>query len=127
MNDQDVHENGQENQDCPTKRLSFYHTARKVLLASIGAMALAQDEIEEFVNRLIERGELAESEGRKLIDEVKAHRQNKFEKAENLMADRLEKMLKRINIPTKADMDGLSESIASLSRKLDELADQQGK
>ncbi|HMN14124.1 MAG TPA: phasin family protein [Bellilinea sp.] len=127
MNDQDVQENDQENEDYPTQRLSFYHTARKVLLASIGAVALAQDEIEEFVNRMIERGELAENEGRKLMDEVKAYRQNKFEKAENLMTGRLENMLKRINIPTKADIDSLSERIASLSRKLDELADQQGK
>ena len=33
--------------------------ARKILLASIGAVSLAQEEIENFVNHLVERGEPA--------------------------------------------------------------------
>ncbi len=32
--------------------------ARKVLLASIGAVALAQEEVEDFVHKLVERGEI---------------------------------------------------------------------
>ena len=39
----------------------FFDAARRVMLASIGAIALAQDEIEEFINRLVERGEIAEN------------------------------------------------------------------
>ena len=44
--------------------------ARKVLMASIGVVALAQEEIEDFVNRLIDRGEIAEKDGRKLVSDV---------------------------------------------------------
>ncbi|HEX9115766.1 MAG TPA: poly(hydroxyalkanoate) granule-associated protein, partial [Anaerolineae bacterium] len=43
---------------------------RKVLLASIGAVALAQDEVEDFVNKLVDRGQIAEKDGRKLIKDV---------------------------------------------------------
>ena len=55
-------------------RNQMIEMARKVLLASVGAVALAQDEVEAFVNRLIERGEIAEKDGRKLINEIgRAH------------------------------------------------------
>ena len=43
---------------------------RKVLLASIGGVALAQDEIGKFLNRMVERGEIAEKDARKLMDEA---------------------------------------------------------
>lgn len=105
----------------------LYNTARKILLASVGAMALAQDEIEDFLNKLIERGELAESDGRKLMDEIKERRRTSLGRAEDRLTSRLESMLKHLNIPTKAEMESLSEKIAALSRKLDEMIDQQDK
>ncbi|HEB65380.1 MAG TPA: poly(hydroxyalkanoate) granule-associated protein, partial [Chloroflexi bacterium] len=40
------------------ERGTLYEAARKVLMAGIGAVALAQDEAENFVNKLVERGEL---------------------------------------------------------------------
>ena len=55
---------------------------RKVLLASIGAVALAQDEIEDFVNKLVERGEIAEKDGKKLVRDLKERRKKESEKAE---------------------------------------------
>lgn len=105
----------------------LYNTARKILLASVGAMALAHDEIEDFLNKLIERGELAESDGRKLMDEIREHRRTNLGRAEDRLTSRLESMLKHLNIPTKAEMESLSEKIAVLSKKLDEMIDHQDK
>lgn len=105
----------------------LFQTARKVLLASVGAMALAQDEIEDFLNRLIERGEIAEADGRKLIHEIKERRKANIGRAEDLFSSRMDAMIKRMNIPTKADIDTLSEKIATLSKKMDEIIEQQGK
>lgn len=100
-------------------------TARKVLLAGIGAVALAQEEIEEFVNRLIERGEIAEKDGRKLINEMVEKRKKKAEEtakdAESHLDKRIESIVKRMNIPTKSDIDALSAKITTLTKKVDEL------
>ena len=68
-------------------QLPFFHTARKVLLASIGAAALAQDEVEDFINRLIERGEIAEKDGRCLMHEVMEKRKGRFSKVEDEAAE----------------------------------------
>ena len=37
---------------------------RKVLQAGVGAFALTKDEVEDFVSKLVERGEIAEQDGR---------------------------------------------------------------
>jgi len=95
--------------------------ARKVLLAGIGAVALAQDEIEDFVNRLVERGEIAEKDGRKLVREVMDKRKKEAEKAEDEVSKRVEEVLDRMSVPTKADIEALGDKIAALSKKVDEL------
>lgn len=95
--------------------------ARKVLLAGIGAVALAQDEVEDFVNRLVERGEIAEKDGRKLVREVMDRRKKEAEKAEDEVSKRVEEVLDRMNVPTKADIEALGDKIAALSKKVDEL------
>jgi poly(hydroxyalkanoate) granule-associated protein len=96
-------------------------TARKVLLAGIGAMALAQEDIEKFVNRLVERGEIAEKDGKKLVREVMDKRKKQAEKAEDEVNKRIETVMERMNVPSKADIDALSEKITALSKKVDEL------
>ena len=99
----------------------FLDAARKVLLATIGAVALAQEEIEDFVDCLIERGEIAGKEGKKLIGEVKDKRKKGTEKAEEELNKRIENVLSRMSVPSKADIESLSEKITALSKKIDEL------
>ncbi len=103
------------------ERSPMFDMARKVLLASIGAVALAQDEVENFVNKLVERGEVAEQDGRKLVREIMEKRRKQAEQAETEMDKRMEEMLNRMNVPTKADIDALSAKISALSKKVDEL------
>lgn len=99
----------------------LFEAVRKVLLAGIGAIALAQEEIEEFVNRLVERGEIAEKDGRKLVREVMDKRKKETEKAEDEVTRRVEGVLDRMSVPSKADIELLSQKISELSKKVDEL------
>ncbi|MCI0520060.1 MAG: phasin family protein [Chloroflexi bacterium] len=103
------------------ERKPLFDLARKVVLASIGAVALAQEEVEDFVNRLIERGEIAEKDGRKLVREVMDKRKKDAEKAEDEIGKRIEDVLDHMSVPTKADIDALGEKIAALAKKIEEL------
>ena len=103
------------------ERNPLVEAVRKVLLAGIGAVALAQEEIEDFVNKLVERGEIAEKDGKKLIHEVMERRKKETDKAEDEIAKRVEDVLDRMNVPTKSDIEVLSEKISALSKKVDEL------
>jgi poly(hydroxyalkanoate) granule-associated protein len=99
----------------------FVEALHKVLLASIGAVVLAQEEIEDFVNKLVERGEIAEKDGRKVMVDVMDRRKKDAQKAEDQMTKRVEDVLGRMNVPTKTDIDALGEKVAALSKKMDEL------
>jgi poly(hydroxyalkanoate) granule-associated protein len=108
------------------ERKPLFDAARKVLLAGIGVVALAQDEIEDFVTRMVERGEIAERDGKKLVHEMIDKRKQYRQQAEEEISKHIEKTLDRMNMPTKADIDALSEKIAALSKKVDELKKTKG-
>jgi poly(hydroxyalkanoate) granule-associated protein len=94
---------------------------RRAFLATIGAVAIAQEEIEALINRMVERGEIAEEDGKKLIHEMKDKRKSKTAEVEDEIGKSLEGVLKRMNIPSKSDVEVLSQKISTLSKKIDEL------
>ncbi len=114
-------------------------SSRKVWLAGLGAVAMAQDEIVDFTNRLVERGSITEQDSRKVIDELVAWQQKNMKMAEQSVRDAETELqrqveallcraglvtkvdLEKMNLPTKADIHALGEKVAALSRKIDEL------
>ena len=116
-----VEEPMEEAPDMKEEQNPLLEAARKVLLAGIGAIALAQEEIEDFVNKLVERGEIAEKDGKKLVHEVMDKRKKEAAKAEDEVTKRVESVMDRMSVPSKADIDTLSEKIAELTKKIDEL------
>src|SRR4051794_31381147 len=65
------------------KTASFTDLIRKVALASVGAMVVAQEEIEEFVGRLVQKGELAEKDGKTLVKDLVERRKQHEAAREN--------------------------------------------
>ncbi len=118
---------------------NLYILARKVLLAGMGAVVLTIEEAQEFVEKLVERGEIAETDAQKLMQEVrkraqrsekeatkaakKAEKKTKgaVKKAEGALEETVEGVLKGLNVPSKSDVDALSKKISDLSRKVDAL------
>ena len=103
------------------ERKALFAAARRVMLAAVGAVALAQDEAEDFIQHLVERGEIAEKDGRNLVQEMLERRKKRVEKAEDIVTRRVEGVLSRMNVPSKADIETLSEKIAALSKKIDDI------
>lgn len=103
----------------------FIDAARNVLLASVGAVALAQDELEEIVEKLVERGEMAEKDGRKVMKELLDRRKQRVEKSregwEDNLEQRIEDVLHKLNVPSKRDVDELNRKLTLLSEKVDDL------
>jgi len=111
--------NEQTQPDVPVKRTVFYELSRKVLLATIGGAAIASEEISAFVNRLAERGELAEKDARRLITEVLETRQ-KLEEEQKVEHDRLKAAA------YKAEINALNVRIAELSKRIEDLKKERG-
>ena len=58
-------------EEVVVEETSILESLRRVLLASVGVVALTIEEIGELVDKLVERGEIAEQEGKKLATELK--------------------------------------------------------
>lgn len=100
---------------------------QRILLAGVGVVVLAQEEIEEFVRRLVDRGDIAEDEGRALVDDVMEQRDQRLQNLRAGVGETIDRgtgeVYKRLNIPTRSEIGRLSEQIEALSKKVDELVE----
>ena len=98
---------------------------RNMLMAAIGTVTMGIEEVEAIINHLIERGELAEKDGRAMVAEVRERRHKDVEKTgsrfDGLVDSRVEALLNRMNIPSRGDVEDLGNKIGELSKKVDEL------
>jgi len=116
------------------EEFSLSQALRRVLLAGVGAALLTQEEIEKFVDKLVERGEIAEQEGKKMVREIRERRRAQAreraetveEKAEEIgegLESRIERVLARMNLPSRREIQALSQKLDELSEKLDRLTE----
>jgi poly(hydroxyalkanoate) granule-associated protein len=126
---------------------NLYLLARKVLLAGFGAVALTVEEAQAFLDKLVERGEIAETDAQELIKEFRSRAKEQelgkaaekvtgrvakvtekpakaAKAAEEAVEERITAILREMNVPTKADIDALSNKISELSKKIDALKKQ---
>jgi poly(hydroxyalkanoate) granule-associated protein len=101
---------------------------RRMLLASIGAVAMTFDEAERLIHRLVERGELAQKDGEKVLNEMMERfrqqpqeMQSKAENAGSKVENNLEQFMSRMGVPSKRDIDELSIKVAQLASRVEEL------
>lgn len=106
-------------EEIQEEKNALLESLRRVLLAAVGAVFLAQEEMEDFVNRLVQRGEIAEKDARRLLSDVRERRQRQLEG--ELDDGRVEQVLHRLNLPSKTEIDALSRQIDELSRRVEEL------
>lgn len=103
------------------ERGRFAKLSRKLMLATVGAVGIAQDEMEAYAKRLVDRGELSEKQARKMLDEVAEKRSKAAKHAEVNMEHQIEKVLHRANLPSKHDIELLSAKISTLTHKVEEM------
>jgi poly(hydroxyalkanoate) granule-associated protein len=103
----------------------FRSAARRWYLATVGAFAMLEEETEQFVDRLAEKGHKAEEEGKGLVRErLETRREEAKKQAEHVeeqVDERIETVLNRMNLPSKSDVRDLNQQISQLSKKVDAL------
>jgi polyhydroxyalkanoate synthesis regulator phasin len=104
---------------------SFIDVAHRIMLAGIGALSISMSEMEEFINRLVERGEIAKKDGENMINEFRERRHKFMNNDESYFQKRMDKFYNKMNMPSRSDIDELSEKIMELEKKIDELVTSQ--
>jgi poly(hydroxyalkanoate) granule-associated protein len=124
----EVHVRQIDDQDETADTPPVAEMLRRMLLASIGAVAITFDEAERFIQRLVERGELAQKDGEKVLNEMMERfrqqpqeMQSKAEDVGGKVENNLEQFMGRMGVPSKRDIDELSAKVAQLAVRVEEL------
>lgn len=99
----------------------FTGTLRKVVLASVGAVGIAQDELTALIDRMVERGEITQKDASKLMHDVQKEVGKRRKGGQSKAEKEMEAMLDKLNIPSKADIEDLTKQVSSLSKRVEEL------
>src|ERR1035437_7208414 len=93
--------------------------ARKVMLATIGALASAYDTAEETCDRLVERGEAAREEWEHRSQEMREENRATRSRMRNYVRDLFGSVLDTVDFPSKHDVDAIQVKLNLVNRKLD--------
>lgn len=118
-------------QDELTKR------GRDVWLAGLGALATVEEEGSKLFGRLVDRGKHFEEERREELDEVRekaekqrdealAQLEEAGEETQSRLLDTVNSALERFGVPTRSEVDRLTEKVETLSNQVDELSEALG-
>ncbi len=120
-----------------TQSANAFLMARRALLASLGVVACSLEEGNQFIDKLVERGEVAESDIYKMLNDLRSSgrageekasesRKSMAAKASMALEDSVEQILNRFNVPTRGDIEALSSKITQLTERIQTLKKQNG-
>lgn len=94
---------------------------RRSLHASVSALRMLEGEIDQRIDALVRRGEIAEDEAERLRKEIKAGSAEL--QIPGPLDQRVEAALRRFNLPSRVDMVRLQNQVDELTRAVEALLD----
>ncbi len=92
------------------------------LLAGLGVMMLTRDKVSQFVDKLVEEGELRPEEAPRIIDKLVERGEAEREELRKLVRQELDKARANVPVISRKDIEELNQKIDELTAKVEELA-----
>ena len=90
-------------------------------LIGLGALSFSEEKLKQCIDDLIKRGEVNEEEGDDLFKRFCRKAEEEKDCIEEWMKEKLEEILKTMNLVTMNDMARIEKQLKSLDRRLKEL------
>lgn len=97
--------------------MTFFDVVRNALLAGFGV----QEKVNEFVNELVKKGELSESQGAKLVKEWTDKADKNTEQLGKSISELVTKTVEKMAMPWSEDVEKLNKKIQALSARVKRL------
>lgn len=97
--------------------MSLLEVVQKALMAGLGV----QEKTKEFVDELVQKGELSETQGAKLIKEWSEKAGATKDEFDKSIKDLVSKAVEKINFPTRTEFDELNKKVEALSEMVKKL------
>jgi len=118
--------------------------AQKTIHLGLGAAAIAQDEIvtlfekaqtklnslveqtqqnaDELMGKAVKRGSSVETDGRERVNGLVKESKKQANKVQGTLDEQVERVLHRMNVPTRKDIEEIEKSLDALNKKLNKLS-----
>jgi polyhydroxyalkanoate synthesis regulator phasin len=90
---------------------------RKMMMFGVGLAAMTREKTEELVKELVKKGEMSEKEGKQLVNDLLEKSKKMTRDLETKTEEMVTVTLKRLNIPTRKELDELRERIEKLEKR----------
>jgi len=97
------------------------HSLQKNIFGQLTFFTQVDEEIRQRIQALVKQGELADREGKRLIDRMISLGAGRLSQKPLPVDQDIERVLEKSRVPTRQDMDHLMDQLDTLMRKLDEL------
>ena len=98
---------------------------RGSLQASLKALEALEDEIQERVDVMAERGEITLTEAQELREDLLARARQRQGSVEDRLLEEIEDSLVRLGVPARSDVEGLHNQLDEIQAKVDTLLGRQ--
>ena len=92
---------------------------KKTCLAGIGLISLIDERIKKSMKVWVKKGEKVEKEGKKAVSELKEKFEDLRKDFEKKIEIQVNKMIEKLNLPTKDDLEVLKKKVEELEKKLE--------
>ena len=103
-------------------------SAHKIWLAGLGALAVAQDEGSKLFTSLVEKGQGIEDKGKERVEKARGAvsgvvtvAESYWETFERTLDDKMAGVIHRMGVPTKDEIDTLTERVEGLTASIEKL------
>ncbi len=103
-------------------------SAHKIWLAGLGAFAMAEEEGGKFLRNLVTKGETVEARGKEKVEKakdavsgVRTVAESYWETFERTVDDRITSVLHRLGVPTKDEIQTLTDKVEELTASIENL------
>ncbi len=97
--------------------MTFFDALRNALLAGFGV----QEKVKEFIDELVKKGELSESQGAKLVKEWTEKADKSTDQFTKSLSDIVNITMEKMNLPTRDDIEKINKKVQTLSVRVKKL------
>jgi polyhydroxyalkanoate synthesis regulator phasin len=102
--------------------MAIFEIIRNAMLLGFGV----QEKVKEFVDEVVKKGELSESQGAKLVKEWTEKAEKNTEDISSSLNDLLKTTLDKMKLPSKEDLDNVNKQISALTERIKKLEENKG-
>jgi polyhydroxyalkanoate synthesis regulator phasin len=113
--------NADEKKETEEEEYSLHDMMKRMMLAGVGAISIIHEELEQHIDKLVERGEITQKDREEMIMKMKERRQKFMHHRRDYARKHVAEVLENLDVPSRTDIDSLSQKLADLEKKIDEL------